>query len=268
MAELPIYFGDPESSLKAATIFPSDPEKARIFAAWLLVRLIAGGPAPGADQWRASDWETFFTISCAASEFPALYGEALQNFRAGARVSSIMSALWGFICDAWRSGNWHQASWELAVRAVEKRLGQQNLSGSRTSLWRDLDRFKPVLHVLGTRAILNRMQGPPTLEGVINFSGASDPAVGYSRATDVRFFVFEVRMLQVSLLAWNNRRPAKSNRLDEMLEFTDQEWWLSERQPNWPKRLRITHLELGQEITSDQQFRKRRPGRKPKYPSK
>ena len=47
MALLPIYFGNREASVKATMVFPREPERARVFAAWLIVRWYCRPAVPG-----------------------------------------------------------------------------------------------------------------------------------------------------------------------------------------------------------------------------
>jgi hypothetical protein len=68
VATVPIYFGDQESSLKAVMIFPREPAKARVFAAWLIIaRLKATLDA---------DRQDLPALALAANDFPYLYREA------------------------------------------------------------------------------------------------------------------------------------------------------------------------------------------------
>jgi hypothetical protein len=259
VAVLPIYLGDPESSLKATMIFPREPDKAAALAAWLSIRDLRRDVALGHADTIASTltsdvMKEFLLASCAASEFAELYEEARQNLRIGAQVAITVSYLWAFMC---KEG--HGASWERAIKAAEIR----KVPGSRSSFFEALKAFKPVLHLLGARVILKRTGGPGDLETTVRFAGHPDPAAGYTRRTDVLVFAAEARKLQTALLWWDSKRPAKGQMFDEMFDLIGP-WTPPSRQPQWPNRLQIREIGLDRDIATDSQIIKRRPGRKPK----
>jgi hypothetical protein len=264
MATMPVYLGDLESSLKATMIFPREPEKAAALAAWLTIRDLR--KAAATDQVDAivstltpDAMREFIYVSCAASDFAQLHTEALQNLRSGAHVAMLISFLWAFICET----KWRAASWERAIKAVEKQFVR--LPGSRSSFFEELKAFKPVLHLLGTRAILKRTGAPGDLESIVQF--AADPSVDYARRTDVLMFAAEARKFQVALLAWDEMRQDRGRLLDEMFDLIGP-WTPPPRQPQWPKMLQFREFGLDDEIIKDPQFIKKRAGRKPKSQSK
>jgi hypothetical protein len=259
MAVLPIYFDDLESSLKATMIFPREPDKAAALAAWLSIRDLNRGVAQGHTDMIVSTltpdaMKEFLLASCAASYFAPLYDEARQNLRTGAKVAVTLNDLWAFIC---KEG--HGASWERAIKAAEIR----KVPGSRSSFFKSLKAFKPVLHLLGARIILRRTGGPGDLETTVRFAGHPDPAVDYSRRTDVLVFAEQARLLQAALLLWDSKRPAKGRMFDEMFDLMGP-WTPPPRQGQWPSRLQIRAVDLDKNIASNSQIIKRMPGRKPK----
>jgi hypothetical protein len=264
MATMPVYFDDLESSLKATMIFPREPQKAAALTAWLAIRDLR--KAAAADRVDAivstltSDaMREFIYVSCAASDFAQLHAEALQNLRSGAHVALVISYFWAFICE-----EWHGASLERAIKAVEKQLVRQ--PGSRSSFFEELKAFKPVLHLLGTRAILKRTGLPGDLESIVQFAGHPDPSVDYARRTDVLMFAAEARKFHFALLVWDAKRPTGGQLLDEMFDLIGP-WIPPPSQPQWPKTLKFRGIGLDDEIIKDPQFIKRRPGKKPKSQS-
>jgi hypothetical protein len=259
VAVLPIYFGDPESSLKAMMIFPREPDKAAALAAWLSIRDLRRGVALGhadtiAPTLSPDAMKEFLLASCAASEFAPLYDEARRNLRTGAQVAITVSYLWAFIC---KEG--HGASWERAIKAAEIR----KVPGSRSSFFTALKAFKPVLHLLGARVILKRTGGLGDVETTVRFAGHPDPAVDYPRRTDVLVFAEQARLLQLALLWWDSKRPSKGRMFDEMFDLIGP-WTPPPRQPQWPNRRRIRVIGLDRDIAADTQFIKRKPGPKSK----
>jgi hypothetical protein len=260
---MPIYFDDLESSLKATMIFPREPEKAAALAAWLSIRDLHKAISLGHEDQLVSTLgddsiRGLLQASCAASDFAPLYSEAYENLRVGAHAAVVVSYLWAFICEEGQG-----ASWERAVRAVETKSGK--LPVSRSSLFKALNSFKPVLHLLGARAMLKR-RGDGRLENTVQFAAHPDPAVGYDRGTDVLVFAGEARKLQVALLVWESRRSSKGQLFNEMFDLIGL-WTPPPRQPQWPKMLQIRGIGLDDDIKTDPQFTKRRAGRKPKLQS-
>jgi hypothetical protein len=178
MAVLPIYFGDREASLKAAMIFPREPDKAIALAGWLIARELSNALGKGHDETISAgfadetDRMQLLNVSSAAAYFAFLYGEAQQNVADGRRAGLVVASLWGLICEDGAA-----ASWERAIEATENyHRREPGLPASRP-LFRDcLSRFKPVLHLLAARTILERSGSD--LETIVKFSSMQSGGYG------------------------------------------------------------------------------------------
>jgi hypothetical protein len=231
MALLPIYFGNREASVKATMVFPREPERARVFAAWLIVRwyglMVEAGLRPSGVY--PPD------VGCAAAEFAYLYHEAQQNLKDSAVAGIITVVLDSLICD-----DINTASWTKAVQIAEKlcisynREHGTNLKANRSQYLECLAKFGPALHLLGARTMRRQDEGDG-FDRIIDLR--SDPAVNYRRRDDLLFFVFEAKQFQLSLYWWDRgwdcRRSPVSQHLREMFEI-DGSWTPPPRQPGWP----------------------------------
>jgi hypothetical protein len=256
VAILPIYFGDPESSLKATMIFPREPDKAALFAAWLIMRRIGKEREEGAGRVYElalaieSNRPDFLQICCAAAQFADIYAEAQQNFQDSIVAGIITAVLDSMICDD-HENQTNIASWKNAVDVTKKLVvsikfrERRRLKANRSQYAECLTRFAPVLHLLAARTMRRQDEGDG-LDRIVDLM--SDPAVNYRRQDDLLFFVFEAKQLQLELglwdHGWNTNRVQRSNYLREMFEF-DGTWTPPVRQPGWPetagrlKRLRL-----------------------------
>jgi hypothetical protein len=238
MADVPIHFGHLESSLKAVMVFPREPDKARTYAAWLITRDISttldkGGGLLCAGLDATSARLELLDVTAAASDFAFLYREAIENFTVSLRAGITIASLWGLICEH-RTG----ARWEAAIEVAERYHARApKLPASRPVLRKSLSSFAPVLHLLGTRTILERTPRDP--DSVIEFTSA--PKVDYLREDDVRVFAGEARKLQVALLFWDQARPHRSEYLREMLDLRGP-WTPPPMKPDWPPMPQIRPL--------------------------
>jgi hypothetical protein len=242
VAVLPIYFGNREASVKAAMVFPREPEKARVFAAWLIVRWYTLAIEAGLQPSSAYPSD----VGCAAAEFAYLYSEAQQNSKDSAVAGIITAVLDALICDDIKTASWTKAieiSERLAVSYTRKHRAK--LKANRSQYTKCLTKFAPALHLLGARTMRHQVEGDG-VDRIIDLR--SDPTVSYRRRDDLLFFVFEAKQLQLSLYwwdrGWDRNRSPRSENLREMFEI-DEAWTPPPRQPGWPdtagqlKRLRL-----------------------------
>jgi hypothetical protein len=243
MPALPIFFGDQERSLKAAMIFPSEPTRARICAAWLKLHDMEIARERGFDVSAVVQTHSanFFDLASAAADFAYLYSDAQQNAKDGARAGIVVTCLWALIC-----GGWHAANLETAIEAAERYFAHRDtrLPATRTQFYSCLSRFRPVLHLLGARTLRRRSVETRSdgFDSIVDIK--ADSSTGYSRKVDVLFFATEARQLQVGLLAWNKNRSQPSNLLDEMFELNGPAWTPPPRQPGWPDTGQIKRVAL------------------------
>jgi hypothetical protein len=229
MASLPIFFGDLQSSLKAAMIFPREPERARVCAAWLIMRGVSNMREMGFGDFIDPPKDELVDVACAAADFAYIYNDAQKNGADGSRSAIIVGCLWAMICEAQQT-----ASWEGAIQAAEQYTVHHNkkLPASRSRFRECLSRFKPVLHLLGA-SLLRRRPGQ-----AINGSDAIiDFAPDRPRKADLLAFVAEAKELQDKLLAWERARVQGSGMLDELFDLSScppTPQWLG-----WPDTARV-----------------------------
>jgi hypothetical protein len=203
MAVLPIYFGDPESSLKATMIFPREPDKAALFAAWLIMRRIRKEREEGAGRVYElalaieSNRLDFLEISCAAAEFAYIYEKAQQNSQDSIVAGAITAVLDSMICDDHENGT-NIASWKNAVDLTKKLAvtfrERRRFKASRSQYMGCLSKFAPVLHLLAARTMRRQDEGDG-FDRIVDLM--SDPAVNYRRRDDLLFFVLEAKQLKL-----------------------------------------------------------------------
>jgi hypothetical protein len=251
LAPVPIFFGALEDSLKAAMIFPRERERAKACAAWLILRSIVASREKGFGGMYDAGLDSkgakqiLLDLACSASDFAYLYNDAVQNSEDGIRAGIVVACLWALIC-----ANRHTASWERAIETAERYTARSNarskkkLPATRT-LFRDcLTRFAPVLHLLGARTLRrNIRQEENAVDNIIDLR--PDQSVGYSRKTDLLFFVAEARALQQELRSWDRDRSPRSELLNkEMLDFGKECWIPPPREQGWPDRGRLKEFKI------------------------
>jgi hypothetical protein len=107
LALIPIFYDDLKSSVKAAMIFPRDPQKAGAYVGWLRAQELDPSEVVRAEVARD------------AAAFAPCYEEAIENLKRGYDAAFLVSALWGLICSDPK-----KASWEGAIK-IRKELASQ-----------------------------------------------------------------------------------------------------------------------------------------------
>jgi hypothetical protein len=226
VASIPIFYGDLESSLQAAMIFPCEPEKARIFAAWrIIARLRATLDGERRD---------LLAVALAANDFPFLYREAQKNIKDGARAGYVVALLWALIREDPRT-----ASWDMAIEIASNYFKKHRSRSTTRALFRDcLSNFQPALHLLGAATTRQSSRQERNLENVVLL--ISDPQSGYSREYDLLFFAAEAKELQGDLGRWNKERLGSPSEYinNDMFELDDF-WNPPARLPAWPDTGRL-----------------------------
>ena len=238
MAVLPIYFGDLELSLKAAMVFPREPQKAEAFAGWLILRAIRDAQDKGLHGWieimrQQEDFgDQLLKISLAAADFAYVKDEADRNAADGARAGIITATLHGMICDDILGASWNKAI-EIAEKMVASynRLRGVSLAASRSQFADCLTRFAPALHLLGARTIRRQDAATTTADRIVDL--VSVPSVDYLRRHDLLFFAQEAELLRKMLYVWDRCHTPRSQHIAELLEL-DITWAPPPRQPGWP----------------------------------
>jgi hypothetical protein len=266
LAPLPIFYDDLKSSVKAAMIFPRDPQKAKAYVGWVHAQEL--GPSEVVRAEVAED----------AAAFAPYYQEAIENLIRGYDAAFLVGVLWGLICSD------PKASWEGAIKIREELASKimreklaLKIAGSQSEFWDCLRAFGPVLHLQGARYLRFARFMRPDLANVAAFapelvlvsdqhlfSSLADEAVGYLPAIDLLFFLHEAVSLRERLQAWNQRRPSPSTLLTEMFELDlDQELVRKLRRlrpAGWPSTGTLEPWKLYPQMIPT----RRRPGRRPK----
>jgi hypothetical protein len=258
MASIPIFFGDMEASLKAAMIFPREPKKAGVLAAWLILqearKQLEQNVSVELVAEREADDPTLLDVACAAVDFAYLYPKARKNILDGARAGFVVAILWRLIRD-----DPHAASWDMAIEVASKYFGRQYKM--RATLRDCLSRFQPALHLLGAATMRQSSKQKRDLEHIVIL--IQDTWSQYSRQDDLLFFVAEAKELQADLISWNKDRSGQSDYINDMIEFSEL-WNPPARQPHWPDtgRLRGSARVANATIEAAMKPERKRAGRK------
>jgi hypothetical protein len=265
MAVLPIYFDHMESSLSAAMIFPHSPEKARAYAAWLILRDIKnirefGAGLTDAIMQEDNAPDRLLDVALAASDFGYISHEAQENNGAAARAGFVIAILWSLIRE-----NPGAASIEMAIDTADRYATRGKLgSANRNKFHEYLKRFRPVLHLLGASTLRQNARLKRNLENVIIL--VADPSSTYTRKIDLLFFVAEARAIEQDLLAWDQSRLPRSAHLSEPMVAFDCRWDPPPRRPDWPDTGSLSSKRLeNAKIPPAMKKERRRPGR-PAFP--
>ena len=245
-------------------IFPNHSERAKAFAAWLMIRNITAIRQDGSGDLLNPPAQDLLEVSCAASEFAYLYRDAQRNAANSIRAGVIVEVLWAMV-----RTDPNIASWERAIALSERYTIRQKakLPANRQLFWDCLAKFQPVLHLLGARAL----RRPPTapirwVDRIVDLT--PDMSVGYSRKIDLLFFAAEANALQEQLRTWDRgrdlvRTKCKANLLDERMFKLDATWNPPLRQPGWPDTGQLKNVLVEPEMMP----KRGRAGRPKKSPS-
>lgn len=235
MRELPIFHGEPVTSLQAVMVFPNDLKKAGAYAAWKLARYLHTAELP---------MNIVLEIACGAADFAPYYDEANRNEKAGTAAGAVVKCLWVLICQDRKI-----SSWEMAIRQAEDVGVGAELNVSRALFRQHLGDFRPVLHLLGAWEIRGRRF---LLDNV---------AQGYDVNIDVRMLVQEAETLRQQIQKWESERPQRSSLMagDDSYQRTPT-WMPPEPKPGWPRAGGIPDLRFGADALVQTRHK---PGRKP-----
>jgi hypothetical protein len=192
MRRIIVHYGDLAGSVRAAMIFPEDPQKARILVGWHL----AGGALEEFAKAHTVDQAELFQIARDANTFQGIRNEVEKREFAGQQAGAVMFVLWALI-----TGHTDVASIENAILQVEQIGNARGLKTHSTTYRKHLKLFQPVLHLWAEssrRASLKMGRW-------------------FSSTADVGVFVTNAMIIADQLKAWNGSHPNPSKLLDEFI---------------------------------------------------
>lgn len=228
MRDLPIFHGEPLTSLQAVMVFPNDLKKAGAYAAWKLARYLHIAELP---------MNLVLEIARDAANFAPYYEEAKRNEAAGTAAGAVVKCLWALICLDRNAASWQRAirvAEDEAIRVAEHEGAKTGLRTGRSLLWQRLGDFRPVLHLLGAWEIRGRRF---LLDNI---------AQGYDINIDARNLVQEGEALRQQIQKWEAERPQRGSRMtsDDSYQMTPA-WTPPEPKPGWPRAGGIPGLRFG-----------------------
>jgi hypothetical protein len=230
MPILPLDHPDPFAATLGVMLYPGTDEgdraKARAFASQWLATPLKRFHAAG----QKLSYEQLARISEAAGE---QLTDLDQLWRRGALTGDLVKVYYALSCT-----NHPLASWNNALRIVERAASRTKASGSRTALWEARSRFLTVAHLWGAWSIR---------EG--KFEQRLE--VGYDGYADFQSFLAEAEILRDWGQNWCPRRRRSKTPLPADVWRVPDDWSPLPRQPGWPETGKVPYLALPAELLAN-----------------